>query len=364
MHMGDGKRVLSFVCIALGTISVADCQWLTDFLHVGDAADGGGTACALADYRLRLSQVDAACCAAPESPCDADGPAVCTIACAATLRDFSRDCNATSNLLLDAMDGNHDGVVRQTKRLQDACDVIPAVDIVGELSRLQDEEGCAVQTDGVAETSVSSSSDGSACGDDTSSDRCNSLLGMGFSCDRDFCPTCTHASECDTTCGFCSTGDIDQSGHRRAQINLDATCTTATLATRVEQVNQACCDNGACEATTTFSSGVPTRCDARCAMVCEYPQKAAHPLLVVPFAGLTNASTSLGVGLVSQMGRSTARAATHCGSRAYRHNTSMTSPLLRERVTAYRWGHCLTQQRDATYLAHRLRRRHHRHLRP
>lgn len=271
MHMRDGKRVLSFVCIALmGTISVADCQWLTDFPPLGGAADGDRTVCALADYRQRLSQVDTACCAAPESPCDADGPAVCTIACAAALRIFSRDCNATSNLLLDAMDGQEDGVARRITRLQDACDAIPAVDIVGELSRLQDEEGCAVQTDGVAETSVGSSSDGSACGDDSTSDRCNSLLGMGFSCNRDFCPTCTHASECDMTCGFCSTGDADRSGHRRAQIDLDAICTTATLAAWVERVNRACCDNGACEATATFSSGVPSRCDARCAMVCEY----------------------------------------------------------------------------------------------
>ena len=354
MHIGSGKRMLSFACILLATIPLANCQWLTDFLSAGDHASdgGGGAACPLTDFRLRLSHVDTACCAAPESSCDANAPAVCTVACAATLRDFSRDCNATSDLLLDSMDGHQDGVAQRTKRLQDACDAIPTVEVLGELSRLQDEAGCAVQTDGVAETSVSAVTDGSACSDVATSDRCNVLLGVGLSCDRDFCPTCTHASECDATCGFCRSGDPDQSGHRRAQINLDAMCTAATLAARVEQVNQACCDDEACAATAALGSGVPTRCDARCAMVCESQNTCSCPFIscCVHLAfSITDASALPDGGLVSQMGHSSARVATHYSSKAYRRSTSMTSPLLRERATACRSGRCLTQQRDATH---------------
>ena len=359
MHIGSGKRMLSFACILLATIPLANCQWLTDFLSAGDHASdgGGGAACPLTDFRLRLSHVDTACCAAPESSCDANAPAVCTVACAATLRDFSRDCNATSDLLLDSMDGHQDGVAQRTKRLQDACDAIPTVEVLGELSRLQDEAGCAVQTDGVAETSVSAVTDGSACSDVATSDRCNVLLGAGLSCDRDFCPTCTHASECDATCGFCRSGDPDQSGHRRAQINLDAMCTAATLAARVEQVNQACCDDEACAATAALGSGVPTRCDARCAMVCESQNTCSCPFIscCVHLAfSITDASALPDGGLVSQMGHSSARVATHYSSKAYRRSTSMTSPLLRERATACRSGRCLTQQRDATHPRPRL----------
>ena len=55
-------------------------------------------------------------------------------------------------------------------------------------------------------------------------------------------------------------------GHRRTQINLGATCSAMNLATKVDEVNAACCDNGACD-TAAGSSGIPRICDAKCAMV-------------------------------------------------------------------------------------------------
>ena len=52
------------------------------------------------------------------------------------------------------MDGRMDGQAQWLVALRTLCLEIPPADIVDELSRLQDQQHCAVVTDGVAETSV------------------------------------------------------------------------------------------------------------------------------------------------------------------------------------------------------------------
>ena len=137
------------------------------------------------------------------------------------------------------------------------------------------------------------------CGD--AGGRICDLIGAGLTCDRDFCSTCGHAGECDLTCGFCQSTERERGcndllsacptlvesfgcdssleplahgtgadvcpvtcnacspskqGHRRAQINLENTCSALNLQPRVEAVNAACCDDNACAESAT-ANGVP-----------------------------------------------------------------------------------------------------------
>ena len=244
------------------SVRVAQAQWLSDYLPW--AAGGDHLPFTPAVFRQHLRAVDITCCGATGF-CDAPrATSTCSPHCAAILRVLMRDCGNTTETLMDGMGGVLDGVAQRIDHLQGLCHAIPTTDIVAELSRLQDDGNCVVPTDGVAETAVGASD--TLCSDTT--DTCTGALGMGFSCDRDYCPTCTHAAECDMTCGFCGSGDptVPTSGHRRAQIDLAASCSQLTLQPRVDEVNSACCDMGACATTV---SGVPTRCDAKCSMVCE-----------------------------------------------------------------------------------------------
>ena len=73
-------------------------------------------------------------------------------------------------------------------------------------------------------------------------------------------------------CGFCSDGDstpeeenviVPGGGHRRAQITIrHQACDVLDISTRTDDVNTACCD----ETNDHCAAGVPTTCDARCAM--------------------------------------------------------------------------------------------------
>jgi hypothetical protein len=61
---------------------------------------------------------------------------------------------------------------------------------------------------------------------------CEGFLGQGFSCAQRFCPTCTFASLCDATCGFCGGGTV---GNECAAINC------GSLTTRACANQDSCC---------------------------------------------------------------------------------------------------------------------------
>ena len=61
---------------------------------------------------------------------------------------------------------------------------------------------------------------------------CTAFLGQGFSCAQRFCPTCTYASMCDATCGFCGGGTV---GNDCAAINC------GSLSTRACANQDSCC---------------------------------------------------------------------------------------------------------------------------
>ena len=121
--------------------------------------------------------------------------------------------------------------------------------------------GCDVDTDGVSESDVFQS----GC-TDLHPSVCETSIASGLlTCSGDLCPLCGHAHSCDESCGFCT---VDTGGRRSMQIDLSHSCAASELQGRVDSVNSACCDNngddhgGKCQGET----GIPTACDARCAL--------------------------------------------------------------------------------------------------
>ena len=133
-----------------------------------------------------------------------------------------------------------DGVAGQLDTLHDQCLVIPEADVLTELASLQAAGTCPdLLLNNVARTDVSDV----PC--DDARDGCSALLTAGLSCKDS-----TMISDCRQTCGLCD-------GHRRAQIM--AACVLKDFDDEATAVNAACCDDAGC-------TGVPTVCDAKCAI--------------------------------------------------------------------------------------------------
>ena len=337
-------RVALAVAVALASAAhpaLAQGGWLSPHALPAEwtsTAVGVPAACPPTVFRYGLSRVDEACCGASGSSCTADGVSACTVQCAARFRSFMRECNSTMELLFDAMDGATDGAAARVDSLHGLCRAIPATDVIAELSRLQDAEGCVLQTDGVAEIStalvVHAGGASASCAD--TRDNCATGISSGFmTCGRDFCVSCRNAGDCDLTCGLCG-------GHRRAQINLGAICSALNLAEKVEDVNAACCDNGACE--SGGGSGMPRICDAKCAMVyapfyrsCGYTlgqqgfvSALISPPIHVPRPPFSSERVSLTRSIAETLMLDS------------RRSSSRTSLTWRGPVTACRWHRCWT----------------------
>jgi hypothetical protein len=266
----------------LETASQATC---TDYESPDPPQEGGFGAwlddqldCPLAMLEDRAVAIDNACCADDQCQ-DEGGPSTCSIPCAAPFLSTGTDCTATFNTVLDGMDGTFDGSADVVSNLHDACEGLSPSGVIGHLKTMQDS-GCALDSEGVDETAVVSGD--LACAD-TGDEALCSLVNLGvLSCAVDFCPTCTHPNACDATCGYCTpaatpsdggggggggdganTGGGGGGGHRRAQINIaDTSCDVNDMRHRTEAVNRDCCN----ESNDHCSSGVPTTCDAKCAI--------------------------------------------------------------------------------------------------
>ena len=95
-------------------------------------------------------------------------------------------------------------------------------------------------------------------------DACTAGISGGFfTCVNDFCDHCALAHQCDESCGFCTSSGIGHEHRRSLQIAaLD--CDLSQFAAAVNDVNTACCNEGG---DTNCAGGVPTSCDAKCAMI-------------------------------------------------------------------------------------------------
>lgn len=245
--------------VLLCTVACTASAWLAQLLPTDDA-------CPLRDFPARLAEVDSVCCTIPGS-CDGNSVLSCSPRCGGKFLRLYQDCNATMDQMLDLIDGSADGRAAQIHDLRTMCLSISGVDAIGELARMHDDPNCTVRIDAVAETVVPEASE---C-EDTGDARLCGLVNAGIlSCEADFCPSCgSNAGKCDNTCGLCghSNDNSGKSGHRRSQgISLHSGCGMVNLAEKVAPVNTACCDIGREAICQGGGTGVPTVCDAQCAI--------------------------------------------------------------------------------------------------
>ena len=189
----------------------------------------------------------------------------------AVLLPLSHDCHELLDSIFDGADGVEDGEASLLTNAYDACLAIPIADQVDMLKTLQDGGHCdAAALDGVAETEVPAA----GCAD--MMDQCTLMVSAGLmSCEHDFCDTvptatlpCLMAGQCDRTCDICG----GAGGHRHSLLQRlhelrrhlqmsHIQCDPATFAASATAADDACCDGGSCH------DGVPTVCDAKCAVV-------------------------------------------------------------------------------------------------
>ena len=217
--------------LAVGTLRAAG-------QGIGDLPDAPG--CDLSALSAKIDTVNSLCCV--DAVLVTATVCRCTIDCAEDLLPLMNSCRPYLDALLDMDDGVRDGVAGQLDSLKDQCLALPISDVLGQLGALKDAGTCpdAVLND-VARTEVGTA----VCGD--TRDTCGALLAAGMRC-----KDATMTTDCQATCDLC------EDGHRRAQIHT--TCPLKNFDTDAAAVNTACCDDDGC-------TGVPTVCDAKCAIV-------------------------------------------------------------------------------------------------
>ena len=159
-----------------------------------------------------------------------------------------RDCRSVLDNLYDGVDGTYDGVASIFDTSYESCLSIQGPDALGRVQELYDSGVCPADVlNGVGETDVIAT-----CEDKNT--QCDMLLTSGIACS-------ILLGSCDESCNFCG------AGHRRAlakKRNLQAqnlNCDVASVESDIANINVVCCDtDGACAA------GVPTTCDAKCAV--------------------------------------------------------------------------------------------------
>lgn len=199
--------------------------------------------CSLAELKILSAAVDAACCLEQGDCTNGSGPGACTAECGGKLLSMISSCPDTLNLVFDGLgDGVYDGSAQTILDQRDDCLHLPASDVIEAIEAKQ-AAGCTLEVEGLGETQVNDAS----C-DDVGPEELCALVGEGtLHCAADFCPDdCTHANQCDLTCGFCSTKSKGyhhhQSGRRREQIviNADDTCNPSEFEAKTNAVNDAC----------------------------------------------------------------------------------------------------------------------------
>eukprot|EP01052_Picozoa_sp_SAG31_P012838 SAG31_NODE_760_length_12279_cov_2.439655_2_plen_815_part_00 len=212
----------------------------------------------------RIADLNDACCRAqPDGPNPIEGTDCqldCTADCAARLLPLWGECRDLLKRLYDsrADGGALDGRASQFTDAHSGCLAVPVPTMLQDLRQLHDDGFCPNEVlDGVAVAPV-----GSAPCTDTNQ-HCTGMMMIGMTCRDDFCnngvPPCPSEGQCDKTCNICPS---DRSGgvHRRVQA-LGLTC--LHFDEKAQEATNACCDGN----TDSCVEGVPTECDAKCAVV-------------------------------------------------------------------------------------------------
>ena len=285
------KTIRALACALL--LETTICQ----HLNLPSVTDG---ACDLGTLPARVREVDGLCCfeAASNPGARCARGVSCDVPCAEKFLPFLGDCHPMIDKIFDSDDGIEDGIAAEFDSVFDACMAIDPAEALAALTDLKASGRCTdAQLDGVGETAVGEApcvderlgcphliasgfmtcaADFGPTGDmpgqcdrtcafcdgpappappcDDVRTGCSATLATGFvSCEADFCPTCPMANQCDKTCNLCS-------GRHRLQSARQ--CDLAGFADRATAVDRACCDDG-----VSCSAGVPTTCDAKCAVV-------------------------------------------------------------------------------------------------
>ena len=197
--------------------------------------------CDLSTLTGRIHELNAACCINPKTTerkdqCDLE---VCDGECVSVLLPLRDECGSLLDKLYDGTDGKEDGIAQAFSTLHSQCLTIPIPEILDDLKALQAQGQCPDDVlDGVATAEV----EGPVCRDTWQNHPgCEAAIASGFlTCEADFCDTPP------TTSAF----------------NNSAASSFEAEASRVED---ACCD--VATQTNVCDSGVPTTCDAKCAVV-------------------------------------------------------------------------------------------------
>lgn len=213
------------------------------------------------DMDLLSSRIDAVNKACSASACD--------VGCVTVLFPLLEYCRGLLNALFDSRDGVADYEYHRLSDKYDQCANITITQIIDTLKTLQGRGQCpSTFLDGVASKEI----EAAQCADVWQEARCGLSITSGLmTCERDFCHTaptpdapCVMAGQCDSTCGFCHD---DGEGHRRflalRQLQMvHVQCAPDSFAEQASVVDAACCGvNDSCE------GGIPTHCDAECALV-------------------------------------------------------------------------------------------------
>eukprot|EP01043_Picozoa_sp_COSAG02_P018310 COSAG02_NODE_853_length_16508_cov_5.643915_4_plen_297_part_00 len=192
----------------------------------------GDGSCDLGGVSAAIGVVNSRCC--PNQPC------TCTIPCSSVLLPLLDNCHPVLNAMLDTDDGVEDGVAGMLDDIKDQCLAIPPGEVLHELKEMHDNHTCSTKKlNGVAQTEVMAA----PC-TDSGRLQCATLMIAGLTC-----ASMDMATNCRDTCNLCDR-------HRRAQITVPC----PNLVDEANAVNTACCDYQGC-------TGVPTTCDAKCAIV-------------------------------------------------------------------------------------------------
>eukprot|EP01052_Picozoa_sp_SAG31_P041943 SAG31_NODE_6505_length_1992_cov_2.291601_2_plen_532_part_00 len=298
---------------------------------------GSDHSCDWAQLPSLVASLDQYCCLGeslqPASPaCQAPGGAhACSMDCASQLVPLhAGGCRPLLNMIFDSEDGVLDGNAHIFDAGYRTCmRTITVPEAIDYIAEKRDQGQCTdADLDDVGETDVGPP----PCAD--TRDRCEAAIADGFmSCAADLCPSCDNNGECDLTCGYCvgpppppppcadqrdncqaaidsgfltcaedyctscgnkaglcdmtcefctpasgGGGDGAGGGGKRQLQNLNVQCDLGTFHERVQEVQDACCDEDNCIA------GPPTTCDAKCAVtfnsffdVCEAILEATVP---------------------------------------------------------------------------------------
>ena len=192
-------------------VAAACCRSITNAQTVAPS-DGHGIhlpteqGCPFEQFPTKIAALNVACCPASlaglaTDPCATGMPTSCSLDCGAVLFPLIQVCRSMIDLVFDSDDGSLDGVASQFDNLADQCRAVGSPAVLDRIRELQ-TANCVVDTNGVGETTVV---EGESCADLNPS--CTMAVEAGLlSCAVDLCPdpSCSHSSQCDLTCGFCS----------------------------------------------------------------------------------------------------------------------------------------------------------------